>query len=122
MRVLATVSVAVKLGATIPCWMHAFLLSTEAGIESPLSKTLWRAFVTTAMGMAACVFRDQVVIAVAFAGASFGNALVFLLPCAVYYGVKRRVGTVALAEKLMLLALFGLGSISMVYGVYDSVR
>jgi len=121
-RTLAAVSVTVKLGATIPCWMCPLLVSTEAGIRNPIIKNIWRAFLVLAMGMVACIFRSHVVVAVALAGATFGNILVFVLPCTVYYGIKRRVRRVGRAEVSMLAAIVGLGITLMAYGVYDAMR
>jgi len=122
MRTLAAVSVTIKLGATIPCFMCPLLASTEAGIRNPMMKNLWRALLVLAMGMVACIFRNHVVVAVALAGATFGNIMIFILPCTVYYGIKRRVRRVGCAEASMLAAIVGLGITLMAYGVYDAMR
>jgi len=119
MRMLATASVAVKLEASLLCFLLPLLASVEAGARGPLARLARRAALLLAMGLAAYTFGDEVVLAVALAGATFGNTLVFILPCMVYYGVKRRLEVVGPAEAALLAAIVLLGGSLTVYGVYD---
>lgn len=120
MRNFAAVLVIIKLGATIPCLLQPLLSSTEDAFKYRSVKLLWRVGLIFGMGLGACIFADKVVIAVAFAGATFSNTLVFILPCTVYYGIKRRVSRVGLAETVLLATIVGVGAALAVYGVYDA--
>lgn len=123
LRLVAAISVTIKLAATIPCLLYPILVSTEQNIRAPTVRALWRAFLLMVLGLAACKFEDEVVIAVALAGATFGNVLVFILPCLVYYGIKRQLNKkVGVGEAAVVLFVVLLGVAQGVFGVYDSLQ
>jgi len=121
-RMTAALSVTIKLAATIPVTLSPLLTSIEAGIQHPTTRCICRLSLISAMGTVAAVFRSQVVLLVALVGATLGNMLIFILPCVVYYGIKRRVSRVSAAEACLLLAIIVLGTTSMVYSVCDCLR
>lgn len=64
----------------------------------------------TVLGMSSICFKDQVALAVSLAGATFGTALVFVLPPVVYIGLSRQAGhCFSLFQKLEFAASLLIG-------------
>jgi len=124
LRWIGQVSVALKLTFTIPCWLHTLL-----GAVLPCKKggrivdAGMRLLIVFTLGAIALVFGDQVSIVVAFAGATFGNIMAIILPCIVYYGIKRRIqGRVGGVQTVGLVLLAVIGCCFGVYGMQTSLR
>jgi len=115
MRTGATLGVIIKLLLCIPLFLNPVTATLEEMMQfkertrmlldrspqemkqqyrgfSRLLTALWRFAFVAVLGGLGILFQDKVALAVSLVGATFGTALVFVLPITVYVGLARRAG------------------------------